>query len=142
MSGTAREIRHLSVSIERSAADVYDFCVQPANLPRWAAGLSGSIAHIDGRWVAESPMGQVEVEFAPRNGFGVLDHRVTLPDGQVFDNPMRVLADGESACDVVFTLRRAPGVSDEAFATDTAAVEADLQTLKRLLESPDGVRDA
>lgn len=133
-----RTTRHVSVRIERSARDIYDFCVQPANLPQWAAGLSGSIEQVDGRWIAESPMGSVEVEFAQRNPFGVLDHRVTLPNGQVFDNPMRVIPDGPSAADVVFTLRWADGVTEEAFEADAAAVAADLQALKALLESGQG----
>ena len=90
---------------------------------------------VDGRWVAESPMGTVEVAFAARNEFGVLDHRVTLPDGQAVDNPMRVIPDGDAACDVVFTLRRREGMTDAEFAADSAAVEADLAALKRLLEA-------
>lgn len=73
---------------------------------------------------------------APANAFGVLDHDVTLPSGEVFHNPMRVLRDGDG-CEVVFTLRRQSGLSDEEFARDEAAVAADLATLKRLLEAAD-----
>ncbi len=127
------ESRHMGVRIERDAEDVYAFCADPANLPRWAAGLSGSMEQVDGRWFAQSPMGRVQVRFAPRNEFGVLDHRVTLPDGQVFDNPMRVIAD-DDACDVVFTLRRREDMTAGEFEADASAVLADLETLKRLLE--------
>ena len=35
--------KHISVSINRSAAQVYEFASNPENLPKWAAGLSGSI---------------------------------------------------------------------------------------------------
>jgi uncharacterized protein YcaQ len=131
----SRDARHLGIRIERNPAGVYDFCANPANLPRWAAGLSGSIRQVDGRWEAESPMGAVEVAFAPRNEFGVLDHRVTLADGRAFDNPMRVVPDGPAACDVVFTLRRADGMSDAEYEADARAIQADLATLKRLLEA-------
>ena len=65
-------------------------------------------------------MGEVEVRFAPENPFGVADHDVTLPDGTTFTNPLRVLPDGDG-CEVVFTLRRRPGVTDEAFDADAAA---------------------
>ncbi len=130
------ETRHIGVRIERDAEDVYEFCVDPANLPRWAAGLSGSIEQVDGRWFAESPMGRVEVRFAPRNPFGVLDHRVTFADGRVFDNPMRVISDDDSA-DVVFTLRRREDMSEKEFEADAAAVLEDLLALKSLLESGD-----
>ena len=61
------------------------------------------------------------------------DHDVTLPDGRTFTNPLRVLADG-SGCEVVFTLRRQPDMTDEAFEADAAAIRTDLETLKRLLE--------
>jgi hypothetical protein len=76
----------------------------------------------------------VAVDFAPRNEFGVIDHTVTLPTGDVVSNPMRVIADGD-ACEIVFTLRRGDAVSDDDFERDAAAVAADLRSLKRLLES-------
>lgn len=130
----AVESRHISIAVDRPAGEVYDYARNPANLPAWAAGLGGSIEHVDGQWVAESPMGRVVVAFAPANEFGVLDHRVTLPSGEIVDNPMRVIAD-RSGCEVVFTVRRQPGMTDGDFDGDCAAVRADLGTLKRVLES-------
>jgi len=128
------ESRHLAVFIDRPAAEVYDYVSQPANLAHWAAGLGSSVELVDGRWVARSPLGPVLVEMAEPNRYGVLDHQVTLPDGQSFYNPMRVIAAGER-CELVFTLRRQPGMSDADFERDAAAVTADLGTVKRLLEA-------
>lgn len=130
----ATESRHVSTPIDRPAKTAYDYARNPANLPAWAAGLGGSVDCVDGQWVAESPMGRVVVAFAPANEFGVLDHRVTLPSGQIVDNPMRVIADGDG-CEVVFTVRRQPGMNDQEFDLDTDAVRADLATLKRALET-------
>jgi hypothetical protein len=79
-------------------------------------------------------MGKVSVSFVQRNDFGILDHYVTLPSGETFYNPLRVIPDGD-ACEVVFTLRRQAGATDEDFARDRAAVRADLASLKRILES-------
>jgi hypothetical protein len=73
--------KHISVSINRSAAQVYEFASNPENLPKWAAGLSGSIKKVNEDWIAEAPMGTVKVKFAEKNQFGVLDHDVTLPSG-------------------------------------------------------------
>ncbi|MBG0566776.1 SRPBCC family protein [Actinoplanes aureus] len=126
--------RHISTHIARPAQVVYDFAAEPTNLPRWAPGLCDSIAQRDGRWVAESPMGRIELTFAERNAFGVLDHDVTLPTGETFHNPMRVTPDGDGS-ELVFSLRRRPGVSDEDFERDAAAVLADLLALKRIVES-------
>jgi hypothetical protein len=128
------ESRHLSVHIARPAPEVYAFVTDPSRLPEWAAGLGGRVEERDGRWFADSPMGEVEVRFAPENPFGVADHSVTLPDGQVFSNPMRVLPDGDG-CEVLFTLRRQPEMTDQAFEADAEAIRSDLATLRRLLES-------
>lgn len=127
--------RHLAVAIDRPASFVYEFAADPANLPQWAAGLAGSTVEPEGdHWVTDSPMGRVEFAFAPRNDLGVLDHDVRLPSGEVVSNPLRVIPDGD-ACEVVFTLRRRPGMSEEDFAADAAAVERDLATLKSVVES-------
>src|SRR4051794_35435102 len=128
-----RESLHLSTQIARPAELVYAFLDDPANLPQWAAGLSGAIEQRDGRWFADSPMGDVEVRFVEQNAYGVLDHDVTLPDGTTVTNPMRVIAD-EDGCEVLFTVRRAPGDSAAELQADAAAVRADLATLKQLLE--------
>ncbi|WP_369267191.1 SRPBCC family protein [Streptomyces harbinensis] len=129
------ESLHLSTRIERPADEVYAYAGDPAQLPAWAAGLGGSIELVDGRWVAaSSPMGRVEVTFAPRNPYGVLDHEVRLPGGETVYNPLRVIPDGPDACEVVFTVRQRAGESEADFRRDAAAVEKDLATLKRLLE--------
>lgn len=129
------ESRHISVGVDRPFGVVYAYAADPAHLPDWAPGLCTSIdRQADGRWVAESGMGRITIDFAPPNPFGVLDHEVTLEDGQTFHNPMRVLPDGDGA-EVVFTLRRLPGVPDDDFERDAAAIHADLTSLKRIIES-------
>ena len=127
------ESQHVSTYIERPAAEVYAYIANPANLPSWATGLSGSIEQRDGRWFAESPMGEVEVAFVPENPYFVLDHDVTLPDGTTFNNPMRAITHG-AGCEVVFTLHRRSDQSDDDYKADATAIRTDLATLKRLLE--------
>ena len=129
----ASESRHIAERIGRPAGEVYDYASDPANLPRWAPGLGSSAEKADGRWFVETSMGRVGFAFVPRNDLGVLDHDVTLPTGEVVHNPMRVIADG-SGCEVVFTLRRRPGMSDDEFREDAAAVAADLTRLRQALE--------
>ncbi len=133
MDTTASGSRHISAHIDRSVRQVYDYASDPSNLPEWAPGLGSSIEKVDGQWIVESPMGRVVVAFAAGNEFGVLDHDVTLPSGETFYNPVRVIADG-TGCEVVFTLRRQPGMSDEDFDRDADAVFADLVALKRVTE--------
>ena len=110
-AGPMHVARTLSVSLARSPADVYAFVSEPANLPRWAAGLDPSLP----------------IRFAEKNAFGVLDHWVSLPDGTVVYVPVRVIANGDGS-ELSFTLFDAP-------AGDVAMVERDLQALKALLEA-------
>jgi hypothetical protein len=127
------ESRHISERIDRPADEVYVYASDPANLPQWAAGLGSSVEQAAGRWFVQTSEGRAGFAFVPRNEYGVLDHDVTLPSGEVVYNPMRVIADGTS-CEVVFTLRRRPGTSDEDFGADASAVAADLTRLKHVLE--------
>ncbi|MDQ6838345.1 MAG: SRPBCC family protein [Actinomycetota bacterium] len=127
------ESRHISMEIHRTAGVVYDYVSDPRHLPEWAAGLSGSIERVEEQWVAQSPMGPVTVAFAATNDYGVLDHDVTLPSGETVSNRMRVIPDGDDS-EVVFTLRRGPGMTEDAFQRDADAIAADLDALKRLLE--------
>jgi hypothetical protein len=120
------------------APDVaYAIAADPEQLPRWASGLAaGGLRQTADGWVADSPMGQVIVEFAPANDYGVLDHVVRLPSGQAVYNPLRVIpaGEGQSRCEVVFTVRRQPGQTDEQFESDVATVAADLDRLRELVE--------
>jgi uncharacterized protein YndB with AHSA1/START domain len=129
------DVQHISIYIARPPAEVYVFASDPRNMPRWAAGLARSEIRRDGdEWIADAPFGQVRVRFVEPNAFGVMDHDVTLESGLTIHNPMRIVPNGEGS-EFVFTLIRQPGVSDEQFAQDKAAVEHDLKTLKGVLES-------
>ena len=127
------ESRHVSTFIAADPDAVYDYASDPAHLPEWAAGLAGGIRQEGGRWIADSPFGVVEVRFVPRNEQRVLDHEVVMPDGTVVLNPMRVVPADDGA-EVIFTVRRRSGMSEDQLAADVAAVEADLEALRRRLE--------
>ncbi|MEU8261487.1 SRPBCC family protein [Micromonospora sp. NPDC048999] len=127
------ESRHLSVYIGRPTGEVYAFAADPANLPRWAPGLGGPVVRIDDNWFVETPEGRVRVTFAPENEYGVLDHEVLTPSGETVYVPLRAIASG-TGCEVVFTLRRSPGMTDAEFERDAALVNGDLALLKKVLE--------
>ena len=131
------ESRHVSIWIEAAPEVVYAFAADPQTWSQWAAGLAegGLRQTVDG-WTADSPMGQVTVEFSPPNEFGVLDHVVRLPSGEAVYNPLRVIPGGvrEGRCEVLFTVRRRAGMTDAQFDADAAAVAADLDAMRRLLE--------
>ena len=125
--------KHISIVINRSPSDVYEFASQPENMPKWAAGLSGSIKKEGDHWISISPMGKIKVTFAEKNKFGVIDHDVTLESGKTFHNPLRVIKNNQGS-EVVFTLFRQPEVTDQEFNKDAGMIMKDLEKLKLLLE--------
>ena len=129
-------VRHISTGISRPLDHVYAFLAEPENFPKWASGLSGSFRHVAGmEWMVETPDGPMRVRFSERNALGILDHWVVPEHGEAMHNPMRVFANGDGS-EVVFSLLRRPGTSDDDFARDADWVARDLKTLKSLLESP------
>ncbi|MFE5322374.1 hypothetical protein ACFQ88_27225 [Paenibacillus sp. NPDC056579] len=127
--------RTLSVSIERTPVQVYDYVFELQHFPEWATSFSLSIqpSH-DGWWVVTTPDGPMNLKLVERNEFGVLDHHVYVGDGQPIMNAMRVVANG-SGSEFLFTMFQQPGMSDEQFAHDAGMVERDLHSLKKVLES-------
>jgi hypothetical protein len=134
--GVMPDVPHVSTVVRRPWRRVYDYAADPTNLPHWAAGLSSAalVPADGGWWTASSPMGTVGVRFSEPNAFGVLDHVVRLPDGTEVLNPMRVVPWGDDA-EVVFTVRPRAGMTDADVEADVAAVAADLETLRGILES-------
>lgn len=127
--------RIIHLSVEKPWAQVYGFASDPQNMPRWAAGLGGGLKPDGNDWIANGgPLGEVRVNFAPANEFGVIDHVVTLPDGLKVYNALRVTPNGSGA-EVSFTLLRLDGMTEEQFEQDASAITADLETLKSLLEA-------
>jgi carbon monoxide dehydrogenase subunit G len=134
-SGMTTDSVHVGERIDRPADEVYEYVADPGHLAEWAPGLGSAVEQVGGEWFVETGMGRVRVAFAPRNSFGVLDHEVTVVStGETFGNPMRVVPYGHG-CEVVFTVRRGAGVSDEEFARDTLLVTDDLARIKRIVEA-------
>lgn len=127
------EARKLSVSISRPMDEAYEFLSVPENFPKWASGLARSLQRVGEEWVAETPEGRATVRFTERNRHGVLDHAVTLPGGTTVYVPLRIVPKGP-CCELVLTVFRRPGTSNESFAADAQWVLRDLTAAKHLLE--------
>jgi len=124
--------RHISRFIACKPSQVCAFLADHRNLPKWAAGLSAGISEENGIVFSDSPMGKVQVRFAHGSELGIFDHDVTLPDGQTMHNPLRVLKN-DTGSEVVFTLYRHEGVTDEAYEKDATLIAADLERLEAAL---------
>jgi uncharacterized membrane protein len=126
----------LSVSVNRPADEVYAFMSNTQNLSTWAAGLCRSIVKDLGNhtWLINTPNGEATVRFVEKNKFRIMDHYVKQGHDPEVYIPIRIL-ENEQGSEVVFTLFRLPGMTDERFEQDRQAVQKDLDTLKKLLET-------
>ena len=131
---TLLQSRNLNISINRNAKDVYDFVSVPENFRLWASGLGKSLMKVNGEWLAETPEGAAKIRFTEHNKLGILDHWVSNKPGLEIHVPMRVIPNNGGS-ELIFTLFRLPGMSDEKFSADAEWVMRDLTTLKKLLES-------
>jgi hypothetical protein len=125
--------RTLTVGIDRKPQAVYQFVVNPENLPRWATSFCLSARRDGGDWIVETSRGPIRFHFGPPNDLGVLDHYIRLAPGHEICIPMRVVPMGQGSA-VLFTLFPWSDMSDDQYATDLAVVERDLANLKQLLE--------
>jgi hypothetical protein len=122
----------VSVGIAVDPARVYAYASDPSHFPTWAPGFVKSIARQGNTWIAQTPLGEARINFAPINEFGVLDHDVELSNG-TFHNPMRVIPNGAGS-EVLFTVVQLPEISDQQFDADLDTVRADLNKLRTVLE--------
>lgn len=128
-----KEVRYLTVSIEREPEAVYEFTSHPENLPQWAAGLGRGVKRAGEHWEVQTEQGTVGLRFTPHNDYGVLDHTVVLRDGTEVYVPMRVIPNGQGS-EVMLVLFRQPEMDDAAFSRDAGLMQNDLRALKTLLE--------
>lgn len=124
--------RTVSVSIACPPRRVYEFVVDPHNLPRWS--FFTTVEPSGDHFIVGTPDGPAQLRFVERNGWGVLDHEVTLPSGARVHVPLRVIPNG-SGSELLFTLFQTPEMSDDVVTADAAQVERDLAKLKQILES-------
>lgn len=140
MAGMSNQL-FIREPVARTVAEVMGVAADLRRLPEWAAGFASGIERdetvADGSaWVVDAPFGRVRAVFAVDVERGILDHDVSMPDGSIVHNRLRV-EPTEAGCELVFTLVRQPGMDDAALAADAAAVAADLRRLRALCERMD-----
>lgn len=128
-----KEVRYLTVSIERDPHEVYAFASDPENLPQWAVGLGQGVRRAGKHWEVITGDGTVGLRFTPQNDYGVLDHTVVQADGTEVYVPMRVMPNGKGS-EVMLGLFRQPEMDDAIFARDAGLMQNDLLALKALME--------
>ncbi len=130
-----RQAHTFTIHIERPVGEVYDFLADPQNHPKWSAMSPAGYRQLDnGDWVGQTAFGPRHVRFTRRNEFGVLDHAVFVPGGEILFSPMRVVPNGQNTVLLVTFFQR-QGMSEEQFRSTLEWIEVDLLTLKTVVEA-------
>jgi hypothetical protein len=126
----------ISISIACPFADVYDFLVEPLNLPTWTSMLGDTIRHVGGNdWILpDATPGPLTLRLTPRNPYGVIDYFVIREGMPPRQTAARVFPNGNGA-ELVYTAFQLAGVPDAMFASNVEWLRVDLMALKSLLES-------
>ncbi len=131
-----RRSHTISLPIERPFDEVYDYLSRPVNYQHWSGIVEqGSFRPLDnGDWVGMTPGGERHHRFTAPNNFGVLDHAIFVPGGEMFYNPMRVTPN-QAGTELTFTYFRREGVTDAQFDSTVEWIRTDFLTLKAFLEA-------
>ena len=124
------------IEISAPRRKLFEFLRDPTNLPRWAHAF---VSAGNGSARLETPAGAVDVglDVTADADTGVVDWRLTFPDGSVSIAQSRVTETTRGTCIYSFVLH-APAVSLErvkgALDAQRAILQSELATLKSLME--------
>ena len=123
------------ISIERPFDEVYGYLVQPRNFARWASVENEALEQLpNGDWAGQMSFGFRHIRFTPHNPYGVLDHAIFKPGGEVLFTPLRVVPN-EEGTELNFTFFAREGMDDAQFASAIEWITTDFLALKSLLEA-------
>jgi len=126
--------RTVQVTIGRPWREVCEFLAQPRNYARWASWLGSSLRQQRGDWIARRPDGRrAKVRFTERNAFGVADHCVLEAEDRATFVALRVVSH-DAGSEVIATVFREPGWSEQQLALRADTAQHDLGRLKTLIE--------
>ena len=124
------------IEIAATRAKVFAFLRRPGNLPRWANAFASAD---EGHARLETPAGTVEVglDVSADAETGVVDWRLTFPDGGIGIAQSRVTETTRGTCIYSFVLHAPPVALEQlegALETQRVILQSELATLKSLME--------
>jgi hypothetical protein len=123
-----------TVSIPASPDGVFAFLAEPENLPRWAVGFAHGVRRDGDGWTVQTAHGAVPVRVAADPGRGTVDVRLGIAPGTEAVAYSRLLPSGDGT-EYVFTQFQQPGMGDDVFAGQRAALAEELALLPILFRA-------
>jgi hypothetical protein len=123
-----------SALIEAPPERVFAYVSVPENQPEWAVNFVRSTRALgDGRYVMETPVGELTYRADTDAGRGTVDFVFDGPQGDSV-LPARVVPHPAGSV-FMFTILRQPGMSDDAWDAGKRGLDEELVVLKQRLES-------
>ena len=130
------DVKNVALAVPFDTA--FDYIADMTRLPEW----TNAFAEVskDGKALMRTPQGEVGVQLEDtlnRND-GVIDTKMTFPDGSVATAYSRLIALGDDSCVYSFVLTPPPVALEElegALSEQAEILEQELQTLKAKLEA-------
>ena len=124
------------IEITAPLHQVFEFLREPANLPRWAHAF---VSVGNGQARLETPAGAVDVglDVLANAETGVVDWRLTFPNGTVGLAQSRVTETTRGTCIYSFVLHAPPVMLEQvegALEAQRRLLQSELATLKSLME--------
>lgn len=124
------------IEIMAQRRTVFEFLKEPANLPLWAHAF---VSAEDGRARLETPAGAIDLglDVSADADTGIVDWRLTFPDGGVGIAQSRVTETTRGTCIYSFVLHAPPVALEQvegALEAQRVLLESELATLKSLME--------
>jgi hypothetical protein len=115
--------------------EVFAYLADVENLPRWATEFARELKIEDGRYKVVNGLGEFFFRIEADPGTGVIDMLVGPSEDELALFPTRVvgLPDGRSA--FTFTMFQGPGMSDELFEGQHAALVREFENIEREFSS-------
>jgi Polyketide cyclase / dehydrase and lipid transport len=125
-----------AIEIAAPRHKVFEFLREPANLPRWTHAF---VTAENGRARLETPVGAVDIRLGvtAEADTGVVDWRLTFPDGGIGLAQSRVTETTRGTCIYSFVLHAPPVALEHiegALDAQRAILQSELATLKSLME--------
>jgi hypothetical protein len=124
------------IEIMAQRRTVFEFLKEPANLPLWAHAF---VSAEDGRARLETPAGAIDLglDVSADADTGIVDWRLTFPDGGVGIAQSRVTETTRGTCIYSFVLHAPPVALEQiegALEAQRVLLQSELATLKSLME--------
>jgi hypothetical protein len=117
-----------TITVPVSAEEAFAFLAQPENLPRWAVGFARGIRREGDAWIVQTAQGEMPVRVIADPSRGTIDFHMGVAPGLEAVAYSRVITN-DTGAEYIFTQFQLPGMSDEVFAAQRAALAEELAIL-------------